>query len=258
MVRARAQVTRRRRVTTPRPPGPPTALRIVYASDRSDGRTTRRARWRCDVPSRPLGDRRRRDRPGPAHHRPGERLAAGLGSGRPDRVRERPGWVAAGDFFGGELYVMNEDGSGVTRLTSTDEGESQPRWSPDGSMIAFVREEDGVFSLYVRSRGRLDRAKAGLGSPVDAQRASQICSRTSPGRRTATLIAFVSGGDAGNSALHRERRDRRGDHARSRTTSGSATRPGAPRSPKPNLTRRASRSGPMQDPGPLREARTRR
>src|SRR5260370_5203367 len=36
-----------------------------------------------------------------------------------------------------EIYVMNWDGGGQTRLTSDANDESAPVWSPDGTKIAF-------------------------------------------------------------------------------------------------------------------------
>ena len=41
-----------------------------------------------------------------------------------------------------DIYVMNVDGSNVVRLTDDPAGEFMPRWSPDASQIAFVREGD--------------------------------------------------------------------------------------------------------------------
>ena len=37
-----------------------------------------------------------------------------------------------------DLFVVNADGSGDRNLTSTPEGETDPRWSPDGDRIAFI------------------------------------------------------------------------------------------------------------------------
>jgi len=44
------------------------------------------------------------------------------------------------------VYVMNADGSAQQRLTR---GGSQPRWSPDGRMIAFVSGRDGNRDIFV-------------------------------------------------------------------------------------------------------------
>jgi dipeptidyl aminopeptidase/acylaminoacyl peptidase len=38
-----------------------------------------------------------------------------------------------------DIYVMNADGSNITRLTDDPAPEYAPAWSPDGSRIAFVR-----------------------------------------------------------------------------------------------------------------------
>ena len=48
-----------------------------------------------------------------------------------------------------EIYVMNADGSDVTRLTNNDAEDVQPAWSPDARRIAFVSERDGNWNIYV-------------------------------------------------------------------------------------------------------------
>lgn len=48
-----------------------------------------------------------------------------------------------------EIYVLNADGSGLTRLTTSSAGESDPSWSPDGSRIAFVSDIDGNEDIYL-------------------------------------------------------------------------------------------------------------
>jgi hypothetical protein len=47
-----------------------------------------------------------------------------------------------------DIYVMDVDGSSVVRLTDDPAGEFMPRWSPDGSRIAFVREGDLAAGTY--------------------------------------------------------------------------------------------------------------
>ena len=51
-------------------------------------------------------------------------------------------------MVGSNIYVMNPDGSGLTRLTSTDQ-DAFPTWSPDGTRIAFASHRDGNWEIYV-------------------------------------------------------------------------------------------------------------
>jgi TolB protein len=54
------------------------------------------------------------------------------------------------------IYVMNADGSGVTRLTFSPDDDFQPAWSPDGSRIAFVGGTDvkiGIFAVNADGGG---------------------------------------------------------------------------------------------------------
>ena len=48
-----------------------------------------------------------------------------------------------------EIYVMNADGTGQTRLTNNQAFENDPAWSPDGSKIAFGSDRDGNGEIYV-------------------------------------------------------------------------------------------------------------
>lgn len=40
-----------------------------------------------------------------------------------------------------EIWIMNSDGSGLSRLTDAPEPVSRPRWHPDGSQLMFVMED---------------------------------------------------------------------------------------------------------------------
>lgn len=47
-----------------------------------------------------------------------------------------------------EIYVINVDGSGLTRLTNNPASDTHPTFSPDGTRIAFESNRDGRPQLY--------------------------------------------------------------------------------------------------------------
>lgn len=48
------------------------------------------------------------------------------------------------------LWIIGADGSGHRPLVSGPNNYSSPRWSPDGSMLAFVSTEDGRAQIFLR------------------------------------------------------------------------------------------------------------
>jgi len=48
-----------------------------------------------------------------------------------------------------EIYVMNADGTGQTRLTENSVYDQEPAWSPDGKRIVFWSYRDGNNEIYV-------------------------------------------------------------------------------------------------------------
>ena len=65
---------------------------------------------------------------------PTETEPAVIGDGRIVFTSERDG--------NGEIYVMNADGSGLTRLTNNPARDIEPSWSPDGRRMAFISGRD--------------------------------------------------------------------------------------------------------------------
>jgi Tol biopolymer transport system component len=53
-----------------------------------------------------------------------------------------------GDF---EIYVMNADGTGQTRITNNSVFDQYPSWSPDGTKIALASTHDGNREIYTMS-----------------------------------------------------------------------------------------------------------
>jgi dipeptidyl aminopeptidase/acylaminoacyl peptidase len=72
----------------------------------------------------------------------------------------QPAWAPAGDriaYIAGsydenEVYLANADGSGDVRIASGGRF-SQPRWSPDGSRVAVVQVDAGLFSSTLEILG---------------------------------------------------------------------------------------------------------
>jgi TolB protein len=48
-----------------------------------------------------------------------------------------------------DIHVISPDGTGRTSLTTSPDSDVLPEWSPDGKMIAFLTDRDGVWSIYV-------------------------------------------------------------------------------------------------------------
>ena len=75
-----------------------------------------------------------------------------------------------GSVWNGDLYVVNADGTGQTRLTRHPAEEFDPAWSPDGAKIAFSRFTERRFQIFVMDADGSDATQLtrGDGSASDA------------------------------------------------------------------------------------------
>ena len=66
------------------------------------------------------------------------------------RVAFTVAWYPADSpMLDGDIYVANIDGSGLRRLTTTEELDEQRAWSPDGTRIAFRSKRSGNWDIWV-------------------------------------------------------------------------------------------------------------
>jgi len=69
-----------------------------------------------------------------------------------------------------EIYTMNPDGTGVSRLTDNTAYDATPDWSPDGKMIAFSSTRDGKRDIYKMNADGSGQTKIDYQAPcIDSQ-----------------------------------------------------------------------------------------
>lgn len=95
----------------------------------------------------------------PAWSPDGKKIAFHSNREGPDQ-RVRPGRQA--------IWVMDADGGNLLQLTRGPGNETSPAWSPDGSKVAFIAEEDGKDALcVVDADGSNRRSIVSLGTECD-------------------------------------------------------------------------------------------
>ncbi len=93
------------------------------------------------------------------------------------------------------LWTINFDGSDHRPLTTGTYGDSSPRWSPDGSRLAFLSDRDGKPQIYVRwmDTGQtaritsLEQAPSGIAWSPDGKQISFTALVPADSPRIATL-----------------------------------------------------------------------
>jgi Tol biopolymer transport system component len=95
-----------------------------------------------------------------------------------------------------EIYVMNQDGSGQTRLTVDPVPDVQPAWSPDGAKIAFVHNLD-IAVINADGTGLIVLTQGGSinGAPEWSPDGKRIAFHSN---RTGNFEIFVMNADGSN------------------------------------------------------------
>ena len=69
-----------------------------------------------------------------------------------------------------EIYIVNADGSGLTRLTTNEVRDGLPAWSPDGRWLAFVTYLENRWSVWAMGvDGSLPRELFTLGGSLEGR-----------------------------------------------------------------------------------------
>jgi TolB protein len=98
-------------------------------------------------------------------------LAPGGGSAAAATFTGANGKIAFASNRGGnwDIYTMNADGSGVTRLTTDPGVDTQPSFSPDGRRIAFASNRSGNFDIYTMNADGSDVVRLTTDPGVETQ-----------------------------------------------------------------------------------------
>ncbi len=58
-----------------------------------------------------------------------------------------------------DVWVINDDGTGLTQLTNSSSSDLRPTWSPDGGRVAFESTRDGVSQIYSMNADGTDQVR---------------------------------------------------------------------------------------------------
>jgi LysM repeat protein len=96
----------------------------------------------------------------------------------PDGFKERIAFMSSRDG-NWEVYTVNEDGSGLKRVTNNAAQDGLPTWSPDGQSIAFVSNRSSAWAIWVMNADGSNQRKlfdlgGGYGSGASAWTTERI------------------------------------------------------------------------------------
>jgi Ca2+-binding RTX toxin-like protein len=124
--------------------------------------------------------------------------------GTPQQFGEDPTYSPDGKKIaykaGGELMLMNADGSAPVPLTANASTDAQPSFSPDGSRIAFSSTRSGSFDIYVMNadgsaQTRLTDDPGRETAPVFSPDGSKIAYNRDPGPQARFTDVYVMSPD---------------------------------------------------------------
>ncbi len=55
------------------------------------------------------------------------------------------------DFYNYDVYIIQQDGSGIQRITKTKGNEQSPVFSPDGARLAYTSDRTGIYNIYINN-----------------------------------------------------------------------------------------------------------
>jgi len=99
-----------------------------------------------------------------------------------------------------DIYVVNEDGTGLTNLTNNSADDILPAWSPDGTKLAFTSKRDGDYEIFVGDYNSATRSLSNLVQLTKNTTPDRFPTWTPDGK---TMIIMSQRANSGNFELYK-------------------------------------------------------